>query len=119
LAHDGDIQAVVPEGRQRVVLEALLLQAGQPAEADTLPDLMWDGSPLSGASVTLRSHVLRLRRALGPRAGARLVTRHPGYLLQAGEDEVDVSRFRGLCLGVAPRCVAVTGTAPTSCSARH
>lgn len=41
--------------------------------------------------------MLRLRRVLGPRAGARLITRHPGYLLQAGEDEVDVLRFRGLC----------------------
>ena len=47
--------------------------------------------------MTLRSHVLRLRRVLGPRAGARLATRHPGYLLQAAEDEFDLLQFRCLC----------------------
>ncbi len=55
------------------------------------------GRPPPGADVTLRSHVLRLRRVLGPRAGARLVTCSPGYLLQAQDDEVDLLRFRRLC----------------------
>ena len=97
LVHDGEAQVSVPKGRQRVLLAALVLQAGNPVPADGLADVVWDGAPPSGAVVTLRSHVLRLRRGLGPRAGARLVTRHPGYLLQAAEDEVDVLRFRGLC----------------------
>jgi DNA-binding SARP family transcriptional activator len=97
LVHDGDTPVDVPRGRLRVLLAALLLQAGTPVAADALADVVWDGSPPSGGAVTLRSHVLRLRRVLGPRAGARLVTRHPGYLLQAGEDEVDVLRFRCLC----------------------
>ena len=97
LVHDGEAQIDVPKGRQRVLLAALLLQAGNPVPAGGLVEVVWDGAPPSGAVVTLRSHVLRLRRGLGPRAGARLVTRHPGYLLRAGEDEVDVLRFRGLC----------------------
>jgi DNA-binding SARP family transcriptional activator len=97
LVHDGETPVDVPRGRLRVLLAALLLHAGNPVGADTLADVVWDGAPPPGAAVTLRSHVLRLRRVLGPRAGARLVTRHPGYLLQAGEDEVDVLRFRGLC----------------------
>jgi Bacterial transcriptional activator domain/Transcriptional regulatory protein, C terminal len=83
--------------RQRVLLAALLLDAGNPVAVDALAEMVWDGSPPSGAAVTLRSHVLRLRRVLGRRAGARLVTRHPGCLLHAGEDEVDELRFRGLC----------------------
>ncbi len=97
LVHDGESLVDVPRGRLRVLLAALLLNAGNPVAADTLAEVMWDGAPPPGAVVTLRSHVLRLRRVLGPRAGIRLVTRHPGYLLLAGEDEVDLLRFRGLC----------------------
>ena len=97
LVHDGETQVDVPKGRLHVLLAALLLHAGNPVTVGTLAEFMWDGAPPPSAAVTLRSHVQRLRRALGPRAGARLVTRHPGYMLQAGEDEVDVLRFRGLC----------------------
>jgi DNA-binding SARP family transcriptional activator/Tfp pilus assembly protein PilF len=95
--HDGETSVDVPKGRQRVLLAALVLHAGILVSADVLAEAVWDGSPPPGATVTLRSHILRLRRVLGPRAGARIVTRRPGYLLQAAEDEVDVLRFRGLC----------------------
>jgi DNA-binding SARP family transcriptional activator len=94
---DGERPVELPKGRQRVLLAALLVHAGRPVPADALAEVVWDGTPPSGALVTLRSHVLRLRRVLGPRAGPRLVTRYPGYLLQAAEDEVDLLRFRGLC----------------------
>jgi DNA-binding SARP family transcriptional activator/Tfp pilus assembly protein PilF len=96
-AHDGETPVDVPKGRQRALLAALMMHAGSPVSAGALTEMVWDGSPPPGADVTLRSHVLRLRRVLGPRAGARLVTRHPGYLLQASEDEVDALRFRSLC----------------------
>ncbi len=81
LVHDGETPVDVPKGRSRVLLAALLMQAGNPVSADALSEVVWDGSPPPGAAVTLRSHVLRLRRILGPRAGARLVTRYPGYVL--------------------------------------
>lgn len=97
LVHDGTAAVDVPRGRQRVLLAALLLHAGNPVPADTLAELVWDGPPPASAPVTLRSHVLRLRRVLGPRAAARLVTRHPGYLLRAADDEFDMLRFRRLC----------------------
>jgi DNA-binding SARP family transcriptional activator len=97
LTHDGETPVDVPKGRQRVLLAALMLQAGKPVTADALAEVVWDGSPPSGAAITLRSHVLRLRRVLGPRAGARVLTRPAGYLLEAGNDEVDVLRFRCLC----------------------
>jgi DNA-binding SARP family transcriptional activator len=97
LVHDGETPVDVPQGRLRVLLAALLLHAGDPVATDALAQIVWDGSPPSGAAVTLRSHVARLRRVLGPRAGPRPVTRYPGYLLQAGEDEVDALRFRRLC----------------------
>jgi DNA-binding SARP family transcriptional activator len=97
LVHDGDALVEVPKGRQRVLLAALLLHPGKPVPADALAEMVWDGAPPPGAEVTLRSHVLRLRRVLGPRAAARLETCPPGYLLQAEEDEVDLLRFRCLC----------------------
>jgi tetratricopeptide (TPR) repeat protein/DNA-binding SARP family transcriptional activator len=83
-------------GRQRVLLAALLVRAGEVVPADTLAEVVWDGAPPGAAEVTLRSHVSRLRRVLGPTAGARVVTRYPGYLVQAGDDEVDLLRFRCL-----------------------
>jgi DNA-binding SARP family transcriptional activator/Tfp pilus assembly protein PilF len=97
LVHDGEAAVSVPAARQRVLLTTLLLHSGQAVRAETLADIVWDESPPPGAIDTLRTHVMRLRRVLGPRAGQRLVTRYPGYLIDAGEDEVDLLRFWRLC----------------------
>jgi DNA-binding SARP family transcriptional activator/Tfp pilus assembly protein PilF len=97
LVHDGKAAVSVPGVRMRALLAALLMQAGQPVSAETLTEIVWDGSPPPGASDTLRTHVMRLRRVLGPLAGQRLVTRYPGYLVDASEDEVDLLRFSRLC----------------------
>src|ERR1700758_3279714 len=97
LVRDGDSVIEVPAGRQRVLLAALLLRAGAVVSAGALAEAVWDGAPPPGAETTLRSHVMRLRRVLGPAAGARVVTRYPGYLIEAGEEEVDLLRFRRLC----------------------
>jgi DNA-binding SARP family transcriptional activator len=97
LVRDGDAVVEVSAARQRVLLAALLVQAGKPVPVDVLAELVWDGTPPAGAAVTLRSHVMRLRRALGPGTGDRVVTRYPGYLIQAGEEEVDLLRFACLC----------------------
>lgn len=95
LVRDEDVVIEVPAARQRVLLAALLVHAGQVVPADKLAEMAWDGAPPPGATVTLRSHVSRLRRVLGPRA--RLVTRYPGYLIEAGQEEVDLLRFACLC----------------------
>jgi DNA-binding SARP family transcriptional activator len=96
LVRDRDRVIGVSAGRQRVLLAALLVRAGQVVSADALAEVMWDGSPPDGAEATLRSHVMRLRRALGPAVGARVVTRYPGYLIEASEQEVDLLRFGSL-----------------------
>jgi tetratricopeptide (TPR) repeat protein len=96
LVRDGNSAMSVPAGRQRVLLAALLARAGAVVSADALAEVMWDGAPPDGAETTLRTHVMRLRRVLGPAAGARVVTRYPGYLIEAGEEEVDLLRFRSL-----------------------
>lgn len=38
----------------------------------------------------------RLRQALGAAGRARIITREPGYLIQANSDELDVTRFEYL-----------------------
>src|SRR5256714_455928 len=83
--------------RQRTLLAALLLHANQPVSTDTLADVVWDGAPPHGYPATLRSYVMRLRRALGSPVATRLVTRDPGYLVRLADHELDVSRFEQLC----------------------
>jgi DNA-binding SARP family transcriptional activator/predicted negative regulator of RcsB-dependent stress response len=88
---------VVSGVRQRALLASLLLSANGPVSADALAEAVWDGSPPPGAAVTLRSHVRRLRQALGPRAGARITACDPGYLISVGEPELDVLGFEVAC----------------------
>ena len=83
--------------RQRSVLAALGLPPGQVLSADTLSRVLWDAELPPGAVVTVRSYIKRLRQSLGPVAGARVVTRTQGYLLNADEGEVNVLAFRSLC----------------------
>jgi DNA-binding SARP family transcriptional activator/Tfp pilus assembly protein PilF len=97
LVRDGDSVIGISAGRQRALLAALLMRAGAVVPADALAEFLWDGAPPFGAETTLRSHVMRLRRVLGPAAGARVVTRYPGYQIEATEEEVDLLRFRCLC----------------------
>jgi DNA-binding SARP family transcriptional activator len=58
---------------------------------------VWDGSPPPGAATTLRSHIKRLRQALGPQAGARITACDPGYQISVREPELDVLGFERAC----------------------
>jgi DNA-binding SARP family transcriptional activator/tetratricopeptide (TPR) repeat protein len=86
----------VPAARQRVVLAALAVRARHVVSSEELAWAIWDNVPPARARVALRNYVCRLRGALGP-AGGRIVTRAPGYLLDAGDDEVDLLAFTRLC----------------------
>jgi DNA-binding SARP family transcriptional activator/Tfp pilus assembly protein PilF len=93
MVHDGERVRAVPGARPRVLLATLLVHAGQPVSAGVLAETVWDEAPPTGAVSTLRSHVKRLRQSLGPAAGQRVVTRAPGYLIEATEEETDLLRF--------------------------
>jgi DNA-binding SARP family transcriptional activator/tetratricopeptide (TPR) repeat protein len=82
--------------RLRVLLAALLLNADVPVSSDALTEAVWDGNPPGGSAVTLRSYVMRLRRALGPEAGSRITAREPGYMLSLNEAALDVRHFETL-----------------------
>ena len=88
---------VVSGARQRALLASLLLSANVPVSPDALAEAVWDGSPPPGAPATLRSHIRRLRQALGPQAGARIKACDPGYLISVQEPELDVLRFEAAC----------------------
>ena len=94
---DEGLQVPVTAPRLRVVLSALLMHANSPVPAESLAELVWDGTPPGSASVTLRTHVRRLRAELGPAWAQRIVTRPSGYLCRADEQEVDALWFEALC----------------------
>ena len=87
---------VVSAGKQRVLLAALLLRAGQVVPAAELAGFVWEGSPPGTARVTLQNYVKRLRQALGPAGYERIVTRPSGYAIQVEPGELDVARFAQL-----------------------
>jgi len=93
LIETGEVGTLAPSPRQRTVLAVLLTRAGRPVAVDELAEFVWDGKPPARAADTLRTCMMRLRRSLGDTAGARIVTRDPGYLIEAAEDEVDALRF--------------------------
>jgi DNA-binding SARP family transcriptional activator len=102
----GHMSLGVPAARQRSLLAALAVRAGDVVQAGELAEAVWDGVPPVSWQVTLRNYVRRLRVVLGG-LGDRIVTRSPGYLLQAADDEVDILSFEVLCrLG---RAAARTG----------
>jgi DNA-binding SARP family transcriptional activator/tetratricopeptide (TPR) repeat protein len=90
-------EVLVPAPKQRVILAALALRAGQVVSYDELAEIIWDGAPPAGARVAIRNYVKRLRQIMGPVAGRRIVTRDPGYALEAAPDEVDALRFTARC----------------------
>jgi DNA-binding SARP family transcriptional activator len=110
-------QLTVPGPRQRVLLAVLLLHANRPVPADTLAELVWDGRPPAGYAVTLRSHVRRLRRTLGPGA-AQLRTREPGYLIQLAGADLDVLQFEALCQDAAAAVRAAQWPAASGAAAQ-
>ena len=97
LSDDTEQGVTVAGPRQRILLAALAAHANQPVSLDTLAEAVWDGAPPSGNIATLRTHLARLRRSLGPHIAQRIVTRSPGYAIELDDDELDLLAFESLC----------------------
>ena len=97
LVDDAGEPITVTGPRQRILLAALAAHANQPVSLDTLAEAVWDGAPPSGSIATLRTHLARLRRCLGPRIARRIVTRAPGYAIELNDDELDLLAFEKHC----------------------
>lgn len=90
---DGDRLLVLGGPKQRTLLAALLVHANKVVSAESLIDALWPERPPRTAHAALQVHVSQLRKALGQ---DRIVTRGPGYLIRAEENELDAKRFEQL-----------------------
>src|SRR5512132_893666 len=86
----------IPGGRERALLAALLVHAGEVISVDRLIEDLWGQQPPVHATNALQAVVSRVRRALGPAGQELLVTRAPGYVLAVEPDRVDAGRFEQL-----------------------
>src|SRR5262249_31508120 len=97
----------VPQGKQRVILAMLLLNAGRVVRLDELAETLWVSGPPPSGPVAVQNYVMRLRQTLGEAGRDRILTQPRGYLIRVAADEVDVSCFEAL-LGAA-RAAALDG----------
>jgi predicted ATPase/DNA-binding SARP family transcriptional activator len=82
--------------RQRSLLAALLLHAGEPVPADALAQMLWGDEAPPTAAKALQVSVSRLRGALGD-ASDRLETAAGGYRLRVEPGELDARQFEAVC----------------------
>lgn len=87
--------------KERLVLAALLVHAGDMVSADRLIEVLWGGEPPDTAANTVQTYISRLRRALDPDRTARardgvLRTRRHGYILAVEPEAIDSVRFERL-----------------------
>ncbi|MEU9345149.1 BTAD domain-containing putative transcriptional regulator [Streptomyces sp. NPDC048278] len=86
----GDVRTV-GSPKVRVLLAALLLEAGRVVSVGSLREALWGGAPPVSARASLHNHVTRLRRLLDDPERLRAVP--PGYLLRVDDGELDVDVF--------------------------
>jgi DNA-binding SARP family transcriptional activator/tetratricopeptide (TPR) repeat protein len=86
----------LPAGRARTVLALLSLRAGQVATRDWLIEAAWNGASPASSVTRLHGFISELRKALPPEAGAVILTRAGGYLLDVTGDEIDLFQVRDL-----------------------
>jgi DNA-binding SARP family transcriptional activator/tetratricopeptide (TPR) repeat protein len=93
LVHRDGAETVIPTGKQRVVMAALLLSRGQPVTVDELAELLWPSGPPPSERVTVQNYVRRFRRVLGDSDRTLITTQADGYLLRVPTESLDIFRF--------------------------
>jgi DNA-binding SARP family transcriptional activator len=78
--------------KQRAVLGLLLLRRGHVVSVDRLVDAVWPQDPPASVATSLQVYVSNLRRLLraDPDGPPPIVRRPPGYVLEAGETDLEV-----------------------------
>ena len=79
--------------RDRVVLEVLVVRAGEEVRAEQLASALWDESPPASWAKVVQGCIVRWRKTLGATA---IETGPRGYRLVLRPDEVDATRFERL-----------------------
>lgn len=96
---DGGKPVSIPGLKVRALLVDLLAHEGRPVPVDRLIEDLWGQAWPANPAAALQVRVSQLRRALeDAEPGARdlVVSRAPGYLLEAEPDTVDARRFDAL-----------------------
>lgn len=98
---DGDAVVPLPSGKAKLLLAALLVDAGRLVSTDRLFEVLWGDQPPETAANTLQTYVNHLRNALEPDRTRRqpsrfLVMKPPGYVLAAEPEQIDAGRFERL-----------------------
>jgi DNA-binding SARP family transcriptional activator len=95
----GPLEVLGPDGpvhlggpRQRAVLAILLLNANRVVSIDRLADELYDGEPPATAVTQVQRQVSDLRKLIGP----AIETRAPGYVVRAGPEGLDLTRYERL-----------------------
>ena len=86
----------VSQGKQRVVLATLMLNANRVVPVDELAEALWGPMPPASARVTVQNYVKRLRLTIEDADRSRISTRPRGYLMRVDDGELDISRFETL-----------------------
>ena len=89
--------------RQRAVLAVLLLEMGRVVPPELIIDRVWGEEPPASVRNVLYGYVAKLRAVLAAAADSRVVLGRSagGYLLRAGEEQLDLHRFRRLVVEAA------------------
>lgn len=91
---DGQHLLEIPGRMERGLLGLLIVESGTVVSTDRMIYEIWRDDPPPTALRTLRSHISRLRSALGDTV--RLTTRRPGYILETSTSDIDAARFEAL-----------------------
>src|SRR5436190_12993690 len=90
-----DGPADVGAGKRRALLTYLLINANEVVPTERLIDELWGELPPATAAKSVQVYVSQLRKALHAN-GDVLVTRGSGYVLQLGDNDLDVQHFERL-----------------------
>ncbi|RAK35582.1 transcriptional regulator [Actinoplanes lutulentus] len=80
--------------KQRALLAVLLLNAGRAVPMGQIIAALWNGDPPENGIDVVQRFVGGLRRALDPERTSLIALADGGYVLRAGENAIDVERFR-------------------------
>ncbi|CAL9508504.1 Regulatory protein AfsR [Streptomyces sp. enrichment culture] len=86
-----DTARAIAGPKSRVLLAALLIDAGRAVSVESLKDALWGEAAPVSAQASLHNHIARVRRLLDD--PERLRTVPSGYVLRIDEGELDVHLF--------------------------
>ena len=92
-ARDGELILTPTRKKQRALLAALAVRAGEAVSTDRLVDDLWGERAPKTARHALENYVSDLRKTLGPDA---IATKPGGYALEVDPEQVDLLQFERL-----------------------